>query len=167
MSIFVSNHEIVNASRSGQRPRPRSCPVVVETDYAAFSELANSALDSWPAKNNRSPVEVLPVASLTQPIRYGPPKPARLPIELISAIAPAAAVPDSQAVGSVQNTPKVQNTPIAATTSATIVMTGSLMVLEAANANAVSNSGAPTCRTRSREASECRAHRIIAMVPNT
>src|SRR5580692_4888851 len=179
MSIFVSNHEIVNASRSGQRPRPRSCPLVVETDYAAFSELANSALDSWPAKNTRSPpirgntastsspVEVLPVASLTQPIRYGPPKPARLPIELISAIAPAAAVPDSQAVGSVQNTPKVQNTPIAATVSTTMVMTGSLMVLEAANANAVSNSGAPTCRTRSREASECRAHRIIAMVPNT
>src|ERR1700679_2073587 len=121
--------------------------------------LANSALVSWPPSkvsrppisgstaSTNSPVEVLPVASLTQPIRYGPPKPARLPIELISAIAPAAAVPDSQAVGSVQNTPKVQNTPIAATVSTTMVMTGSLMVLEAANANAVSSNGAPTCRT--------------------
>src|SRR6201997_1587634 len=99
----------------------------------AFTDLANSALLSWPLRNTRrppikgstastnSPLEVLPVASLTQPIRYGPPKPARLPIELISAIAPAAAEPDSHAVGNVQNTPKVQNTPIAATTSATIV----------------------------------------------
>src|ERR1700742_26509 len=95
---------------------------------------ANSALVSCPLRNvsrppisgstanTNSPVEVLPVASLTQPIRYGPPKPARLPIELISAIAPAAAEPDSHAVGNVQNTPKVQNTPIAATTSTTIVV---------------------------------------------
>src|ERR1700761_3992825 len=100
------------------------------------SMFANSALVSWPPRkvsrppisgstaSTNSPVEVLPVASLTQPIRYGPPKPARLPIELISAIAPAPAAPDSHAVGSVQNTPKVQNTPIAATTSATIVTEG-------------------------------------------
>src|ERR1700733_857128 len=139
MSIFVSNHEIVNAGRGLSARGLEVAPLVVETDYAAFSELANSALDSWPAKNTRSPpirgntastsspVDVLPVASLTQPIRYGPPKPARLPIELISAIAPAAAVPESQAVGSVQNTPKVQNTPIAATVSTTMVMTGSLI----------------------------------------
>ena len=52
---------------------------------------------------------------------YGPPKPARLPIELISAIAPAAAVPDSHAVGKVQNTAKVQNTPIAAIVSMIMV----------------------------------------------
>src|ERR1700740_2880855 len=101
--------------------------------HFAWAAPANSALDSWRPANTRMPpisgrtastkrpVEVLPVASLTQPIRYGPPKPARLPIELINAIAPAAAEPDSHAVGSVQNTPKVQNTPIAATTSATIV----------------------------------------------
>ena len=57
-----------------------------------------------PAINGRiastsSPVEVCPVAALSQPIRYGPPKPARLPIELISAMAPAAAVPESHEVG--------------------------------------------------------------------
>src|SRR6476619_1465649 len=68
------------------------------------SAAANSTLLSWPPKktsrppisgstaSTRRPVEVEPVASLTQPIRYGPPKPARLPLELISAIAPAAAV---------------------------------------------------------------------------
>src|SRR6202521_3375120 len=95
--------------------------------------LANSALVSWPPRtaktppingstaSTNSPVEVLPVASLTQPIKYGPPKPARLPIELISAIAPAAAEPDSHAVGSVQNTAKVPKMPIAATISATMV----------------------------------------------
>jgi hypothetical protein len=71
-----------------------------------------------------NPVEVEPVASLTQPIRYGPPNPARLPIELISAIAPAAADPESHAVGSVQNSAKVQKVPIAATTSATMVTYG-------------------------------------------
>src|ERR1700736_4862741 len=65
---------------------------------------ANSALVSWPPRKTKSPpingstastkrpVEVEPVVSLTQPIRYGPPNPARLPIELIRAIAPAAAV---------------------------------------------------------------------------
>src|ERR1700761_8352700 len=105
------------------------------------SMFANSALVSWPPRkvsrppingstaSTSRPVEVLPVASLTQPIRYGPPKPARLPIELISAMAPAAAVPDSHAVGSVQNTPKVQKTPIAATVSTTMVMVGSLIYL--------------------------------------
>ncbi len=81
-------------------------------------------------------------------------------------MAPAAAVPDSHAVGSVQNTAKVQNTPIAATVNTIIVVVGSLIVLLAASAAAVSSSGAPTCFTRSRVASECRAHRIIAMVPN-
>src|ERR1700722_11728809 len=122
MSTFVSGHDFVNA------------PAALQPDgLLHLPTLANSALVSWPPRkaksppisgstaSTRSPVEVLPVASLTQPIRYGPPKPARLPIELISAIAPAAAVPESQAVGSVQNTPKVQNTPIAATTRATIV----------------------------------------------
>ena len=34
------------------------------------------------------------------------------------------------------------------------------------SATAVNSSGAPTCTTRSRVASECRAHRIIAIVPN-
>src|SRR4051794_2115520 len=104
--------------------------------FAGFA--ANSALVSCPprktsrppisgsAASTSSPVDVLPVASLTQPIRYGPPKPARLPIELISAMAPAAAVPDSHAVGSVQNTAKQQNTPTAATVSTTMVSVGSV-----------------------------------------
>ncbi len=99
---------------------------LVRDDAEGHFAAANSVLVSWPPRNTSNPaasgsndstskpVEVLPVASLIQPIRNGPPKPARLPIELISAIAPAAAVPDSHAVGSVQNTPKVQNTPIAA-----------------------------------------------------
>src|SRR5882757_11490199 len=110
------------APRNDGRARHLTCPT-----------LANSALVSWPPRKTRRPpisgstastnrpVEVLPVASLTQPIRYGPPNPARLPIELIRAIAPAAAVPESQAVGSVQNTPKVQKVPIAATVNAIIV----------------------------------------------
>src|ERR1700704_6287302 len=109
-------------------------PRLREDDMGYFATCpANSASVSCPPKNTSSPpisgstastsnpVEVLPVASLTQPIRYGPPNPARLPIELISAMAPAAAVPESHAVGSVQNTPKVQKIPIAATISATMV----------------------------------------------
>src|SRR5580692_7683648 len=133
MSTFVNDHDFVKVTglftvTAGTTDRLLTCPA-----------LANSALVSWPPRKAKSPpisgstastsspVEVLPVASLTQPIRYGPPKPARLPIELISAIAPAAAVPESHAVGNVQNTPKVQNTPIAATVSTTMVMTGSAM----------------------------------------
>src|SRR5258708_17260834 len=131
MSIFVSGHDFVKA----YQPRLPQTPErwTAWAGYFTGPTLANSALVSWPPRkaksppisgstaSTKSPVEVLPVASLTQPIKYGPPKPARLPIELISAIAPAAADPESHAVGSVQNTPKVQKMPIAATTSATIL----------------------------------------------
>src|SRR5882757_10889747 len=148
MSIFVSDHEFV--IRMGVKgwfagttvARTSAAPSGLRGHFA----VANSVLVSCPPTNTsspaasgssdstRRPVDVLPVASLTQPTRYGPPKPARLPIELISAIAPAAAVPDSHAVGSVQNTANVQNTPIAAIVSSTIVVKGSAMVLEAASA---------------------------------
>src|SRR5260370_34908464 len=116
---------------------------------------ANSALVSWPPRKTRRPpisgstastnrpVEVLPVASFTQPIKYGPPNPARLPIELISAIPPAAAVPDSHAVGSVQNTAKVQKIPMEATVSTTMVMAGSVMELEAPSAYGGHTNGTP------------------------
>ena len=50
------------------------------------------------------PPSVEPVASFTRPTRYGPTKPPRLPIELISAIPAAAAVPLSSAAGIAQNT---------------------------------------------------------------
>src|ERR1700693_3427412 len=134
MSTFISGHDFVNAPAALQ---PTPAPTIHhDTRPDGLLHLptpATSALVSGPPRNaksppisgstesTKSPVEVLPVASLTQPIRYGPPKPARVPIELIRAIAPAAAVPESQAVGSVQNTPKVQKIPIAATTSATMV----------------------------------------------
>ena len=59
-----------------------------------------------------------PVRSRTRPMRYGPTNPPRLPSELISAIAPAAAVPLKNVVGSDQKTGIVLKTPIAATDSA-------------------------------------------------
>ena len=67
----------------------------------------------------------LPVESLIQPMAYGPAKPARLPIELISAIPPAADVPDRNAVGSVQKTGMLPKMPKPATEKAIIFMTGS------------------------------------------
>jgi hypothetical protein len=85
------------------------------------AEENQQAADQRQYRKHEQPGRGEPVASLTQPIRYGPPNPARLPIELISAMAPAAADPESHAVGNVQNTAKVQKMPIAATTSATIV----------------------------------------------
>src|SRR4029077_16102586 len=100
---------------------------------------ANSALVSWPPRktskpaasgnsdSTSKPIDVLPVASLIHPIRNGPPKPARLPIELISAIAPAAAGPDTPPGGKVRNPAKVQNTPIAATVSTIMVVVGSVI----------------------------------------
>ena len=48
-------------------------------------------------------------------------------MESISAIAPAAAVPESQAIGSVQNTAKKQMMPIAAGVSATIARESALL----------------------------------------
>src|SRR3954449_3214145 len=112
------------------------CALPILQNYFAST---NSVFVSWPPRktsnpaasgdsdSTRKPVDVLPVASFTQPIKYGPPKPARLPIELISAMPPAAAVPDSHAVGSVQNTAKVQKMPMAATVSTTMVKEGSVM----------------------------------------
>src|SRR6185437_9061787 len=112
-------------SQAGTFPGLRCTPSGLRLYFAAANSVFVSCLPrktSNPAMSGNndstnSPFEVEPVVSLTQPIRYGPPKPARLPIELISAIPPAAAVPDSHAVGSVQNTAKVQNTPMAATVS--------------------------------------------------
>src|ERR1700712_4986043 len=63
--------------------------------YFACPALANSVLVSCPpsttstpaasgsSDSTSKPVEVLPVASLTQPTRYGPPNPWRLPLQLI------------------------------------------------------------------------------------
>src|SRR3954454_6195221 len=49
-----------------------------------------------------SPAVKLPVASRAQPIRNGPAKPPRLPIELIAAIPAAAFCPDRKSVGRAQ-----------------------------------------------------------------
>ena len=55
-----------------------------------------------------------PVASRIHPIKYGPTKPTTLPIELTSAMPPAAAVPRNSAVGIAQNGPSVPQMPNAA-----------------------------------------------------
>ncbi len=60
------------------------------------------------------------------PITDGPTKPARLPIELMMAIPPAAAAPDRKAVGNVQNTGREPKMPNPATLNATIFAVGSL-----------------------------------------
>src|SRR5690348_10076537 len=89
------------------------------------------ALTANPAISNSPPVK-LPVASLIQPIAYGPAKPARLPIELITAMPAAAAVPDRTAVGNVQNTGSVPNTPQAPMAKAMTVNVGLLVSVDAA-----------------------------------
>jgi hypothetical protein len=61
-----------------------------------------NATTATPTSTSR-PLVKLPVASLIMPITDGPTKPARLPIELMMAIPPAAAAPDRKAVGKVQN----------------------------------------------------------------
>src|SRR3979409_2697173 len=124
MSTFITDHDFV--SNRGMAPgRHLASPAAANSvRVSAPPKKTKSPPRNGSTATTRRPVEVEPVASLTQPIRYGPPKPSRLPIELISAIAPAAAVPESQASGSVQNSAKVQKVPIAATTSATTVTYG-------------------------------------------
>ena len=58
--------------------------------------VGNAALmsNTPPARTASSPPVKLPVASLIQPIAYGPTKPARLPIELMMAMPAAAAAPE-------------------------------------------------------------------------
>jgi hypothetical protein len=78
-----------------------------------------------------SPQVKFPVQSLTRPKTYGPKNPPRLPTALISAIPPAAAVPDNIAVGSDQKHGPVDELPIEATTSIVIVKTGSVINAQA------------------------------------
>src|SRR5260370_15455059 len=121
----------INRCTSNVTPPP--CFRRGDDELVIYFTVANSVLVSWPPRktskpaasgnsdSTSNPIDVLPVASLIHPIRNGPPKPARLPSELISTIAPAAPVPDSHPVGKVQNTPKVQTPPVAPPVSITIV----------------------------------------------
>src|SRR5262245_395352 len=71
--------------------------------------------------DRQSPVlEIVP-----DPTRAGPAIPPTLPIELMSAIPPAAAVPVRSAVGSVQNAGSAAKVPTEPNVKATIAMTGS------------------------------------------
>ena len=96
-----------------------------------------------------------PVRSRTRPIRYGPKNPARLPSELISAIAPAAAVPLKNVVGNDQKTGIALNTPIAATDSAISPGSGVRTMAVAPSPTAPMSAAPATCQHRSRWRSEC------------
>src|SRR5262245_40492766 len=102
------------------------------------------AMMARPAIRSRPAVK-LPVASFIQPIAYGPAKPARLPIELITAMPAAAALPDKTAVGSVQNTGSVPNTPQAPMVNATIVKVGLPVSVDAAMPADATNDPVAVC----------------------
>src|SRR5262245_17702778 len=82
-----------------------------------------AAITSNPATTYK-PDEVVPVRSLSQPTRNGASQPERLPIELMSAIPPAAAVPDNSIAGICQNGEKALSTPVTPRMSAANANTG-------------------------------------------
>src|SRR4051795_5912615 len=99
------------------------------------------------------------------PIAYGPAKPDRLPMELMTAIPPAAAAPDRNAVGSVQNTGRQPNTPNAATEKAIIFAVGSASSEAARIAAPASSSANAVWNLRSPVRSERRPQYTMAKVP--
>src|SRR5262245_63926942 len=102
-----------------------------------------------------------------RPIAYGPAKPARLPIELISAMPPAAAAPERKAAGNVQNTGRQPKIPKPATDNAAIFIVGSSNAVEAAMPADATNSGNARWKRRSILRSERRAQNTMLTVPTT
>ena len=66
----------------------------------------------------------LPVVCLSQPTVEGPTMPPTAPMALMSAMAPASAVPERNFPGIAQNGPRVQSSPPAATARAAIAHAG-------------------------------------------
>ena len=89
---------------------------------------------------------------------YGPAKPARLPIELIRAMPPAAAAPERKAAGNVQNTGRQPKMPKPATDSAAIFIVGSSSAVDIAMPADATNSGNARWNRRSSLRSERRPH---------
>src|SRR5207245_11510868 len=87
--------------------RSRGMKVIIKT----------AARTSRPA-TTYSPADVLPVRSISQPTANGPSQPERFPIELISAMPPAAALPVNSVVGICQNGENALSTPVTPSTSA-------------------------------------------------
>src|SRR6266436_6040601 len=80
------------------------------------------------------PPAKLCVTSLIRPTIEGPTKPARLPVELIKAMPPAAAAPSRKAGGIDQKGPAVLDRPAAAIAIVTMASAGGCAAADAASA---------------------------------
>ena len=72
---------------------------------------ASTPVSSTPAATVTRPQVKLPVACLIQPITNGPTKPPMLPVELMSAMAPAAPAPRRKLAGRVQKIGRMASVP--------------------------------------------------------
>src|SRR3954452_4197097 len=97
----------------------------------------------------------------------GPANPARLPIELITAIPAAAAAPERNAVGSVQNTGKQAKMPKPARQSDIIFNVGSSRAVDTAMPAAAKNGGKAVWTGPPAIRSDRRPHHTIPMTPTT
>ena len=96
------------------------------------------------------------------PVAYGAAKPPRLPSELISPIAPAAAAPVRNRDGSAQKLGMALNTAAAVITTGIITNTGLPRYSATGMASPPTNIGIATCNTCSRERSAWRDQTYIA-----
>src|SRR5450830_283896 len=118
------------------------------------------------AATKYKPDDSEPVLVLSAPIMYGATKPARLTIELISAMPPAAAVLARKAAGIDQNTGKAARMPIAASVSAHSAMTALPSVRPVRIRPTLAMSVAMAlCMRRSPVLSEWMPFQIMANVP--
>ena len=96
---------------------------------------------------------------------YGPPNPARLPMELIIAIPPAAAGPDRNAVGNVQKTGRFAKIPKPAMESEIIFSVGSSSAVDRPIPADASASGNARWNLRSSRRSDRRPHHTMPISP--
>ena len=150
-------HSAGDGLRAGVRSSAVSWPSASTITIATMAVPASTS----------SPSVKLPVESLIRPITDGPAKPARLPIELMMAMPPAAAAPDRKAVGSVQNTGRTPKMPNPATLNATIFAVGSFRKAATVRPAAATKIGKAVWKRRSSFASERWPHQTMLITPTT
>src|SRR5271170_4754595 len=128
---------------------------------------AGSVKASTPPATRDAAIRSIPpaklcVACLTIPTRYGPAKPPRFPIELTSAIEPAAAVPLRNSGGIAQNGPKVPQIPTAAIESAPNDSAGDRVIEASTSPAAPTAAQTARCHRRSPLRSDARPTKTIA-----
>lgn len=147
---IVNRRSIVQRVHHGQLSKVHQCATAATACgsrllriITRISNAPNASTAATPSK----PAEIPAPESLSTPIAYGAPKPARLAMELIIATPPAAAAPETYMLGNCQNTGIALMVPNTASVSATKARSG-LCVTSAVTTMAVAPINAPAAQCK-------------------